>query len=51
MAAALAPAFTAAGVSRALGAPPVAVIVTRALGLDDDAAPLIERVLVVLADH
>jgi citrate synthase len=51
LAATLAPGFTAAGVSRALGAPSVAAIAARALGLDDDAAPLVERVLVLLADH
>jgi citrate synthase len=51
LAAALAPGFTAASVSRALGAPSVAEVAARALGLDDAAAPLLERVLVVLADH
>lgn len=51
LAAAVGPGFTAASVSRALGAPTVAEVAARALGLDDDVAPLLERVLVVLADH
>ncbi|MDX2091952.1 MAG: citrate/2-methylcitrate synthase [Kofleriaceae bacterium] len=51
LAAALAPGFSAASVSRALGAPSVAAVAARALGLDDDVVPLLERVLVVLADH
>jgi citrate synthase len=51
LAAALAPGFAAASVTRALTAPSVAAIAARALGLDDDAAPLVETALVVLADH
>jgi citrate synthase len=51
LAAALAPGFAAASVTRALTAPSVAAIATRALGLDDDAEPLVETALVVLADH
>jgi len=53
LAAALAPDFTAAAatVTRALGAPSVAAIAARALGLDDSAASIIDVALVVLADH
>ncbi len=51
LAAALAPGFPAAIVTRALGAGSVASIAARALGLADDAAPVIDRVLVLLADH
>jgi citrate synthase len=51
LAAALAPDFAAALVTRALGAPSVATIAARALGLDDSAAPTLDRVLVLLADH
>ncbi|NVB82722.1 MAG: citrate synthase [Kofleriaceae bacterium] len=53
LAAALAPDFTAAAatVTRALGAPSVAAIAARALGLDDTAASIIDVALVVLADH
>jgi citrate synthase len=43
--------FVAAAVTRALGAASVASIATRALGLADELAPLIDRVLVLLADH
>ncbi len=51
--AALAPDFTAnaATVTRALGAPSVAAIAARALGLDDSAASILDVALVVLADH
>ncbi|MEO8706799.1 MAG: citrate synthase family protein [Kofleriaceae bacterium] len=51
LAAALAPGFTAAAVTRALGAGSVAAIAARALGLDDDDAPLLDLVLTLLADH
>jgi citrate synthase len=51
LAAALAPDFAAAAVSRALGARSVAAIAARALGADDAQAPDIDRALVLLADH
>lgn len=51
LAAALAPGFSAATVTRALGAGSVARIAARALDLDDDHVPLIDQVLVLLADH
>ncbi len=51
LAAALAPEFAAATVTRALGAPTVSVIAARALGLEDTVAPIIDIVLVLLADH
>ena len=51
LAAALAPGFPAAIVTRALGAGSVAAIAARALGLGDDAVPVIDLVLVLLADH
>ena len=51
LAAALAPEFAAATVTRALTAGPVAVTAARALGLEDSVAPLINVALVVLADH
>jgi citrate synthase len=51
LAAALAPEFAAATVTRALTAGRVAVIAARALGLDDSASPLIDVALVMLADH
>jgi len=51
LAAALAPGLAAASFTRALGAPSVAATCARALGLDDDAAPVLDRVLVLLADH
>ena len=51
LAAALAPGFPAAIVTRALGAGSIAAIAARALGLADDAVPVIDRVLVLLADH
>lgn len=51
LAAALAPGFPAATVTRALGAGSIAAIAARALGLADDLAPVIDRVLVLLADH
>ena len=50
LAAALAPGFAPAAVTRALGATTVAEIAARAIGLDD-AAPVLDRVLVLLADH
>ena len=50
LAAALAPGFVPAAVTRALGAGSVAEISARALGLDG-AAPILDRVLVLLADH
>jgi citrate synthase len=49
--AALAPGLAAAPYTRALGATSVASVCARALGLDDDVAPAIDRVLVLLADH
>jgi citrate synthase len=51
LASALAPDFAVATVTRALGASSVAEILTRALGLDDSAAPALDAALVVLADH
>lgn len=51
LAAALAPGFAAAAVTRALGARSVAAIAARALDLDDDVTPVLDRVLVLLADH
>jgi citrate synthase len=51
LAAALAPDFAAAAVTRALAAGSVAAVAARALGLDDDVLPAIDRVLVLLADH
>jgi len=54
LAAALAPhasGFAAAAVTRALGAGSVAEIAARALGLADDVAPVLDRALVLLADH
>ena len=51
LAAALAWSAGAAQFTRALAAPSVAEIATRALGLDDEHAPILETVLVVLADH
>jgi citrate synthase len=51
LAAALAPGFAPAAVSRALGAASVAEIAARAIGAGDDLAPLFERVLVLFADH
>lgn len=51
LAAALAPGFPAAAVTRALGAGSVARIVARALDLDEARAPLIDAALVLLADH
>lgn len=51
LAAALAPGLAAASFTRALGAGSIAEIAARALGLSDDAPPLIEQVLVLLADH
>lgn len=51
LAAALAPSFTAATVTRALGAGSVAQIAARALGLDEAYAPILDLVFVLLADH
>ncbi len=51
LAAALAPGFGAATVTRALGAGSVARIAARALGVDEVHAPVIDQVLVLLADH
>ncbi len=51
LAAALAPDFAAATVTRALGAASVAVSAARALGLDDSIAPVLDTALVLLADH
>ncbi len=51
LAAALAPDFAAATVTRALGAASVAVTAARALGLADSVAPILDTALVLLADH
>lgn len=51
LAAALAPGFTPAAVTRALGAPSVAEIAARALGLADDHAAVLDHALVLMADH
>ena len=51
LAAALAPGFVAAAVTRALGASSVAQIAARAIGLSDEIATVIDTVLVLLADH
>jgi citrate synthase len=51
LAAALAPELSAATVTRASTAGSVAAVAARALGLDDAAAPVLDRVLVLLADH
>jgi citrate synthase len=51
LAAALAPDFAAATVTRAIGAPSVAAIAARALGLEDSAAAILDVALILLADH
>jgi len=51
LAAALAPGFAPAAVTRALGAPSVARIAARALGLGDEHAAVLDATLVLLADH
>jgi citrate synthase len=51
LAAALAPGFVAAAVTRALGASSVAQIAARAIGVSDEVAPAINTALVLLADH
>jgi citrate synthase len=51
LAAALAPGFVPAAVSRALGAASVAEVAARAIGIADDHAAIIDQVLVLLADH
>ncbi len=51
LAAALAPGFVPAAVSRALGASSVAEIAARAIGAPDDDAPVLDAALVLLADH
>ena len=51
LAAALAPDFAPATVTRAIGAPSVAAIAARALGLEDSAATIVDVALVLLADH
>jgi citrate synthase len=51
LAAALAPGLLAASFTRALGAGSIAEIAARALGLEDDAPPLLEQLFVLLADH
>jgi len=51
LAAALAPDFAAATVTRALGGSSVSIIAARALGLDDEAARILDVALVLLADH
>jgi citrate synthase len=51
LAAALAPGLAAASFTRALGAGSIAEIAARALGLEGDPPPILEQLLVVLADH
>jgi citrate synthase len=51
LAAVLAEELHPATVTRALGAPTIAAIVARALRIDDALAPLIDRALILLADH
>jgi citrate synthase len=51
LAAALAPGFVPAAVTRALGATSVAQIAARALGIADELAPVIDTALILLADH
>jgi citrate synthase len=51
LAAGLAPGLSAASFTRALGAGSIAEIAARALGLSDDAPPILEQLLVLLADH
>lgn len=51
LAAALAPGFVAAAVTRALGASSMAQIAARAIGLSDEFAPVLNTVLVLFADH
>lgn len=51
LAASLAPGLSAASFTRALGAGSIAEIAARALDLGDDASPILDRVLVLLADH
>lgn len=51
LAAALAPGFVAAAVTRALGARSVAELIARAIGVSDELAPAIDTALVLLADH
>lgn len=51
LAAALAPGLSAASFTRALGAGSIAEVAARALDLSDDAPPILERLLVLLADH
>ena len=51
LAAGLAPGLGGAAFTRALGAGSIAEIAARALGLADDAPPVIEQLLVLLADH
>ncbi len=51
LAAALAPGLSAASFTRALGAGSVAGIAARALGLEGDPPPILERLLVLCADH
>jgi citrate synthase len=51
LAATLAPSFSAAAITRASSASSVARIAARALDLDDELAPELDRVFVLLADH
>jgi citrate synthase len=51
LAAALAPGLGAASFTRALGAGSIAEIAARALGLPGDPPPILEQLLVLLADH
>jgi len=51
LASVIVPGFAPAAISRALGAPRVAEIAARALGISADHAGLLDAALVVLADH
>ncbi|CAN5836413.1 citrate synthase family protein [soil metagenome] len=51
LAASLAPVFNAAAMTRALGAGSIAQVVTRALDIDESRVGIIDRTLVLLADH
>ncbi|HSR96454.1 MAG TPA: citrate/2-methylcitrate synthase [Kofleriaceae bacterium] len=51
LAAALAPGFVAAAVTRALGASSVAQMAARAIGVADELAPVLDLALILLADH
>ncbi len=51
LAAALAPGFVPAAITRALGGASVAQIAARAIGVADDLAPVLDTALILLADH